>query len=61
MLSSFRDSLSRLQSSAVQVLEFAADTDVEMACVRLIFCRGHNAPSRLLAPRQRWEAADQQF
>jgi hypothetical protein len=40
MLSSFSDSLSRLKSSSVQVLEFAACTDAGLAGVRLIFVEG---------------------
>jgi hypothetical protein len=40
MLSSCSDSLSRLKSDSVQVLDFAAYTDVGMAGVRLIFAQG---------------------
>jgi hypothetical protein len=40
MLSSFGDSLSRLKSGSVQVLDFAAYPDAGMAGVRLFFAQG---------------------
>jgi hypothetical protein len=40
MLSTFNDSLSRLKSNSVQVVEFEAYTNADMAGVRLIFANG---------------------